>query len=203
MRLLSRVLFIFLLLCTPAAAQLTLLTMEPGVVGQSTSTAYHGSYPMTGYGTYTGTEPTSATGTWTSLRGGESATILRGLGEILTTIAKRTGGASGATGTYTVAVTAPTTAGTGCTLTITTNISTTATSPPTTVFAYPSGGTITSNIHNAPGWLHSHAYAPQTAAITFTNGSANIAWTNGINVAENAGLFYGNNGESPRRKLFR
>jgi hypothetical protein len=89
-----------------------------------------------------------------------------------------TGGASGATGTYTVAAVAPTTAGVGCTLTITTNLSTTATSPPTTIFAYPSGGTITSNIHNAPGWLHSHAYAPQTATITFTNGSANIAWTN-------------------------
>ena len=130
---------------------------------------------MTSYGTYTGTAPSSATGTWTGCGGG-SATI-QGLGLNPYPVAS-TGGSSGATGTFFVNYLVASAAGTGCTLTITTNLSTTATTPPTTIFPNAQGTTVTSNIHNAPGWVHSHAYAPANATVTFTNGSANIAWTN-------------------------
>jgi hypothetical protein len=165
---------LFLLASTAASAQsLTLLTLEPGVLGQSTPHTGFNPYPMTGYGTYTGTAPTSATGTWTGCGGGAATVIGFGLNPypVATTGASN----SGASGTYAVAVNVPGTAGTGCTLTITTNLSTSATSPPTTVYAYPSGAAVVSNIHNAPGWLHSHTYTPASGPKTRVNNGA--GWT--------------------------
>ncbi len=161
-----------LLMPVPALAQLTLLTLEPGVVGQSAGwSATWGPYPMTGYGTYTGTAPSNATGAWTGCGGGSATVTAFTLNPYPVA---NTGGASGATGTFLVQVNAPGTAGT-CTLTITTNLSTSATSPSTTVASYPSGGTVSSNIHNAPGWLHSHAYTPASGPKTRVNNGA--GWT--------------------------
>ena len=155
-------------------ASISLLTLEPGVVGQSTTSGSFAGYPMTGYGTYSGIgAPSSATGTWTGCGGGAATVTSFSLNPY--PVGSTGASNSGAAGTFTVGVNAPATAGTGCTLTITTNTGVTATSPPTNVAADTHGTLVTSNIHNAPGWLHSHAYAPASGPKTRVNNGA--GWT--------------------------
>jgi hypothetical protein len=128
-----------------SAAPLTLLTMEPGTIGQSTRTPGYDPFYMGGYGTYSGTAPTRATGTWNGCGGG--AAVVQSI----------TADVYGP-GTYLVQVTAPGTAG-ACTLTITDNLGRQASSPPANVKMI-SDATVISNVHNAPGWLPAHGYAP-------------------------------------------
>ena len=143
---------------------LTLVTMEAGIIGQSTPVTGFGPFAMGGYGRYTGTAPTTATGTWSGCGGGAATNV------VLTADIYETG-------TYLVNVDAPGTAGTGCRLTITTNLGTTATSPPTIVTNFTTGSEVVSNIHNAPGWRKSHSYAPATGPKTrVVNGAG---WTPG------------------------
>lgn len=170
---------IFLLLTASAAAQsLTLLAIEIGVVGQSTAVSGFSGYPVTAHGTYTGTAPTSVTGVWSAGCGGGSATVVQ-FATNLFPVANTGSSNAGASGTYVAGVNVPSTPGT-CTLTLTDNLGASSAPLATTIYSYPSGGTITSDIHNAPGWLASHTYMQPQATVTFTNGSANIAWANSM-----------------------
>lgn len=182
------VLCLLLLGASPALAQntISLLTLNTGIVGQSTTSGSFTGYPMTATGTYHGTAPTGIpSASWTGCGGG-SATLWNPFaaqgyghnGPAFITGQYPATTFSGQDGTFTMGVIVPATAGTGCTLTITDNRGASSTSPPTNVYNYPSGGELSYNVHNAPGWLHSHSYAPPAATATFTNGSANIAMTN-------------------------
>jgi hypothetical protein len=146
------------------APGLTFLTLEAGIIGQSTPMTGYTPFPMGGYGTYTGTAPTSATARWTGCGGGPAANV-----KITTDI-------YGA-GTYLVLVDVPGATGSGCTLTLTTNLGTTATSPGTIVTDWSTGSEVVSNIHNAPGWQASHVYTPANGPKTrVVNGAG---WTPG------------------------
>lgn len=155
---LLRALILLCLLASPAFAQsLNILTLEAGYVSGTA---------MGGYGTYTGSAPTSATGTWTNCGGG-TATITNFITGVYPAY-----GAS----TFLVTANPPPSDGTNCTLHITTNLSTTASSPPTVVTASNSAP-VTFNIHNAPGWLTSHSYTPASGPKTrVVNGAG---WTPG------------------------
>jgi hypothetical protein len=168
-----RRIFLALVLCfttLPALAQsITLLALEPGVVGQSTpGTAPFQYYGLTGYGTYVGTAPSSATATWTGCTGGGKIFGFGVNAYPVTTF-------PGQTGTFAIQVSVPDTAGT-CTLHITTNLGTTS-SHSTTIAANTHGPLVTANIHNAPGWLPSHAYTPASGPKTRVNNGA--GWTPG------------------------
>jgi hypothetical protein len=146
--------------------------MEPGLVGQSNSANFGGSsvnlgpYYMGGYGTYTGTAPTSiVSATWSAGCGGGSATITSG--SFHTNVYQ--------SNDYIVTVSDPGVAGT-CTLTVTDNRGEIATSPVTTVVTN-STATTTYQVHNAPGWKSSNSYTYVAQPPVRVNNGA--GWTPG------------------------
>lgn len=139
---------------------LSLLAIEDGTTFSS-AFYFPGSYTIGGVGTYTGTAPTSMTATLSGCGGGTPATS-----NLVT--------ATYGTGTYQIQFAMPTAVGTGCTITVTDNLSRTATSPAFKVTSSTQGATINANIHNAPGWIASHTYS--TTGTRVLNGAG---WTPG------------------------
>jgi hypothetical protein len=152
---------------------LSLLTLDPGLVGQSTAgSGDTRAYSMWANGTFTGSTPTSVTSaSWTGCGGG-AATVT---GFHTNIYPAGTYGAN----TFTVGVNAPSTAG-SCTLTVTTNLGDTATSPATTVSNPTGNPDVVFNVHNAPGWIHSHSYTVASGPHTrVVNGAG---WTESTGV---------------------
>ena len=113
--------------------------MEDGIQGAT--------FSIGGNGTFTGAAPASMTATVSGCGGGS-----RTVNALVTP--------SYGAGTYQVLIAMPTATGTGCTMTVTDNLGRVATGPTFNVIPSTPGPTSVSNIHNAPGWLPSHSYAP-------------------------------------------
>lgn len=137
---------------------LALLRVENGLIVPA---AFGNTYTVGGVGTFTGTAPSSMTATISGCGGGSLA-----VSGLLTPV-------YGA-GTYQIQIAMPSTAGTGCVITVTDNLSRTAASPSIKVLSGTLGSTIVSNVHNAPGWIASHAYS--TTGVRVLNGAG---WTPG------------------------
>lgn len=144
---------------------LSLLQMAGGQVGALSNGG--SALPIIGNGKFTGSAPASMTATVSGCGGGSLSVI---------TLLTPSYGA----GTYQVQLAQPTAAGTGCTITVTDNLGRSATSPTFSTIDLPAGSAVVSQIHNAPGWLPSHAYSPASGPKTrILNGPG---WTSGAYV---------------------
>jgi hypothetical protein len=142
-----------------APGPLSLLVIEDGIQGAG--------YSLGADGKFSGTAPSSMTATVSGCGGGS-----RTVNALVTP--------SYGAGTYQVLVAMPTATGTGCTLTVTDNLSRSATSPPFKVISSTAAAPVVSNVHNAPGWIHSHSYSVASGPHTrVVNGAG---WTESTGV---------------------
>ena len=142
----------------PAVAQNTakLMTAENHVQGSGVGQVWEIGF----YGFYTGTAPTSATGTWNGCGGGAAKISRFDTDQSDPNHSLRAG-------VCLVNAHEPSTLGT-CTLTITTNLGETSTSPSLAFTAATTGPEVVSQVHNAPGWIHSPTMIPTAPAQSAT-----------------------------------